>query len=82
MFPSIFDERGRYDIMHNAALRGVLDDIPFWSGDLKCEYPVYRAETFRELKAAGLTGLQEARDYDPETNVTHHRRGGFIGVIP
>ena len=82
MFPSIFDERGRYDIMHNAALRGVLDDIPFWSGDLKCEYPVYRSETFRELKAAGLTGLQEARDCDPETNVTHHRRGEFIGVIP
>jgi hypothetical protein len=82
MFPSIFDERGRYDILHNAALRAVLDDIPFWAGNLKCECPVYRAATFRALKAAGLTGLREVRKFDPETNESHHRRGEFIGVIP
>lgn len=82
MFPSIFDRRGRYDIMHNGALRAVLDGIPFWSGDLTCEYPVFRAETFRALKAAGLTGLREVRDYDPETSVSHNKRGEYIGVIP
>ena len=68
--------------MHNAALRAVLDGIPFWSGDLECQYPVYRAETFRALKAAGLTGLHEVRNFEPETNESHHRRGEFIGVIP
>ncbi|MCA3454502.1 MAG: hypothetical protein IOC92_07775 [Rhodobacter sp.] len=79
MFPSILDRRGRYDILHNAALRAVLDGIPFWSGDLKCEYPVYRAETFRALKAAGLTGLREVRKTEDQY---HHKRGEFIGVIP
>jgi hypothetical protein len=81
-FPSIFDRRGRHDILHNAALRAVLDGIPFWSGDLMCECPVYRAETFRALKAAGLTGLREVRKFNRETNESHHRRGEFIGVIP
>ncbi|MCA3487132.1 MAG: hypothetical protein IOD05_09330 [Rhodobacter sp.] len=79
MFPSILDRRGRYDILHNAALRAVLDGIPFWSGDLKCEYPVYRAETFRALKAAGLTGLREVRKTEDEYD---HKRGEYIGVIP
>jgi hypothetical protein len=82
MFPSIFDERGRYDILHNGALRAVLDGIPFWAGNLKCECPLYRAETFRALKAAGLTGLREVRKFNRETNESHHRRGEFIGVIP
>jgi len=79
---ALIDDRGRYDILHNEALRKVLDDIPFWAGDLDCSSPVYRAETFRALKAAGLTGLREVRDYDPETAESHHKRGEFIGVIP
>lgn len=79
MFPSIFDRRGRHDILHNAALRAVLDGIPFWAGELKCEFPVYRAETFRALKAAGLTGLHEVRKTD---DYYYHKRGEFIGVIP
>jgi hypothetical protein len=79
---ALIDDRGRYDILHNEALRTVLDGIPFWAGDLCCSSPVYRAETFRALKAAGLTGLREVRDYDPETAESHHKRGEFIGVIP
>ena len=79
---ALIDDRGRYDILRNEALRKVLDDIPFWAGDLICSSPVYRAETFRALKAAGLTGLREVRDYDPETAESHHKRGEFIGVIP
>ena len=82
IFSSVLDLRGHYDILHNEALRTVLDGIPFWAGDLSCSSPVYRAETFRALKAAGLTGLHEVRDYDPETNESHHRRGEYIGVIP
>ena len=82
LFSSILDRRGRYDILHNEALRTVLDGIPFWAGDIRCSSPVYRAETFRALKAAGLTGLREVRDYDPEEVESHHKRGEFIGVIP
>jgi hypothetical protein len=82
IFSSVFDRRGRYDILQNEALRTVLDGIPFWAGDIRCSSPVYRAETFRSLKAAGLTGLREVRDYDPEEVESHHKRGEFIGVIP
>ena len=82
MFGAVFDERGRHDILHNEALRTVLDGIPFWTSDLSCSSPVYRAETFRALKAAGLTGLREVRDYDPEEVESHHKRGEYIGVIP
>jgi hypothetical protein len=82
IFSSVFDRRGRCDILQNEALRTVLDGIPFWAGDIRCSSPVYRAETFRALKAAGLTGLREVRDYDPETAESHHKRGEYIGVIP
>jgi hypothetical protein len=78
-FKAVPDRRGRYDILHNEALRAVLDGIPFWAGDLKCEFPVFRAETFRALKAAGLTGLREVRKTEDEYD---HKRGEYIGVIP
>jgi hypothetical protein len=78
-FNAVPDRRGRYDILHNEALRTVLDGIPFWTGDLCCSSPVYRAETFRALKAAGLTGLREVRKTEDEYD---HKRGEYIGVIP
>lgn len=78
-FNAVPDRRGRYDILHNEALRTVLDGIPFWTGDLCCASPVYRAETFRALKAAGLTGLREVRKTEDEYD---HKRGEYIGVIP
>jgi hypothetical protein len=40
---------------------------------------LYRAETFRALKAAGLTGLREVRKTEDEYD---HKRGEYIGVIP
>jgi hypothetical protein len=78
-FKAVPDRRGRYDILHNEALRTVLDGIPFWAGDIRCSSPVYRAETFRALKAAGLTGLREVRKTEDEYD---HKRGEYIGVIP
>jgi hypothetical protein len=79
MFRAIDDDRGRYDILHNSALRDFLQTLPFWTGNLKCDVPVYRAETFRVLKAAGLTGLREVRKTHEDYQV---KRGEFIGVIP
>ena len=79
MFHAIPDRRGRYDILHNSALRDFLQTLPFWAGDPRCDYPVYRAETFRVLKAAGLTGLREVRKTHEDYQV---KRGEFIGVIP
>jgi hypothetical protein len=79
MFRAISDDRGRYDILHNSALRDFLQTLPFWTGNLKCEAPVYRAETFCALKAAGLTGLREVRKTHEDYQV---KRGEFIGVIP
>ena len=79
MFHAIYDRRGRYDILHNSALRDFLQTLPFWAGNLTCDAPVYRAETFRVLKAAGLTGLREVRKTHEDYQV---KRGEFIGVIP
>jgi hypothetical protein len=79
MFDAIHDRRGRYDILHNSALRDFLQTLPFWAGNLTCDAPVYRAETFRVLKTAGLTGLREVRKTHEDYQV---KRGEFIGVIP
>jgi ribonuclease R len=61
------------------SLRDFLQTLPFWAGNLTCDAPVYRAETFRVLKAAGLTGLLEVRKTHEDYQV---KRGEFIGVIP
>lgn len=82
-FRSFWDARAYYEILHNTALRAVLQTLPFWSGDLKCGKPVYRADTFRALKAAGLTVLREIRSTPAriETDTCRINRGEFIAGV-
>ena len=82
-FRSFMDERAHFEVIHNAALRTVLQTLPFWSGDLRCDQPVYRADTFRALKAAGLTGLREIRSTPAriETETYRINRGEFIAGV-
>ena len=82
-FRSFMDERAHFEVIHNAALRAVLQTLPFWSGNLKCDKPVYRADTFRALKAAGLTGLREIRSTPAriETETYRINRGEFIAGV-
>jgi hypothetical protein len=82
-FRSFWDERAHYEILHNSALRAVLQTLPFWSGDLKCDQAVYRADTFRALKAAGLTGLREIRSTPARIETESYRinRGEFIAGV-
>jgi hypothetical protein len=77
------DERAHFEVIHNAALRAVLQTLPFWSGNLECQQPVYRAVTFRALKAAGLTGLREIRSTPAriETETYRINRGEFIAGL-
>jgi hypothetical protein len=82
-FQSFSNARAYYEILHNSALRAVLQTLPFWSGDLSCDQPVYRADTFRALKAAGLTGLREIRSTPARIETESYRinRGEFIAGV-
>lgn len=54
-------EDAQWEVTHVPAVREFLSDVPFWCRTTEGGQIAMRADAFRRLKAAGLTGLVETK---------------------